>query len=351
MFLPRLDRHVRKEARLLVRDAKRLRKGNNHAAEIAAVEKALAAKDKAALRRAMPALDEIVEELVKTHKLDAKYQAWDGLMWIVSLAALVFTLRTFVVQVFQIPSSSMYPTLMIGDHLFVNKFIYGLDIPFSDAKLAERSPKRGEVIVFAMPCTPERDYIKRVVAVAGDTVEVRCNRLHINGKPVEEELVGDPNCSYEDRDDAGEWHTVGCSRYRETLGGYTYETFHDPDRPARQSLNVGDELDFPNLRDRTLKFCGSDALNPPAPTNNQAQGKIVDVKSGDACELQVHYVVPEGHVFCMGDNRAHSNDSRFWGSVPLENIRGKAMFIWLSSSDFPSGLRPSRMGNFVHHSK
>ena len=346
MRTARLDRHVRKEARLLVRDAKRLRKGEAHAAEIAAVERALSAKDLAALRAALPALDEVVEQLARTNKLPLHYQAWDGVMWVASLALLVFTLRTFVVQVFQIPSSSMYPTLMIGDHLFVNKFIFGLDIPFSDQKLVERSPKRGEIIVFAQPCTPERDYIKRVVGLAGDTVEVRCNRLHINGVPVTETLVDGSSCSYDDRDDGGEWHTVPCTRYRETLGGYTYETFHDPERPARDALKVGDELDFPSLRDRTLKYCGSDPLTPPAA--NQAQGKLVETKSGDACDLQLHYVVPEGHVFAMGDNRAHSNDSRFWGSVPLENIRGKAMFIWLSYRDLPGSIRFGRMGNFVH---
>ena len=343
----RLDRHVRKEARFLVRDARRLRgKSTQHDAVIDAVATALAKKDLAAVRRGMPALDEVVQELAKTTKLAPHYQAYDALMWVVSLAALVFVLRTFVVQVFQIPSSSMYPTLMIGDHLFVNKFIYGLDIPFSDDKLFARSPGRGEVIVFAQPCTPERDYIKRVVAVAGDTVEVRCDRLHINGKPVQEERVDDPNCGYEDRD-GSEWLTKSCSRYRETLGGYTYETFHEADRPARQAIEVGSELDFPTLRERKNKFCGSDSMTSPA--RNQDPGKVVDVKSGGACELQIHYVVPEGHVFVMGDNRAQSNDSRFWGSVPLENIRGKAMFIWLSYRELtPGGLRYPRMGDFVH---
>ena len=76
----------------------------------------------------------------------------------------------------------------------------------------------------------------------------------------------------------------------------------------------------------------------------------MQVKSGDACELQTHYVVPDNHVFVMGDNRAHSNDSRFWGSVPLENIRGKAMFIWLSYRELPGSIRFWRMGNFVHQS-
>ena len=329
-----------------MRDAKRLRKGTEHAGELAAVESALAAKDKRALRHAMPALDEIVEGLARTRKLDLKYQAADGVMWIVSLAALVFVLRTFVVQVFQIPSSSMYPTLMIGDHLFVNKFIYGLDIPFSDDKLATRSPERGEVIVFAQPCTPERDYIKRVVAVAGDTLEVRCNRLYINGQVVKEELVDDRTCTYDDRDESGTWHTTECSRYRETLGDYTYETFHDRDRPESDALKLGEAMtDFPRLGP-SAPSCGMDGQAPPA--KNQAQGELVETASGGACDLQLHYVVPPGHVFAMGDNRAHSNDSRFWGSVPLENIRGKAMFIWLSYRKFPFDLRPSRMGNLVH---
>jgi signal peptidase I len=296
----------------------------------------------------MPALDEVVEDLARTRKQALHHSAMDGIVWIATLALFVFVLRTFVVQVFQIPSSSMYPTLLIGDHLFVNKFIYGLDIPFSDDKLLTRSPSRGEVIVFAMPCQPERDYIKRVVAVAGDTVEVRCNRLHINGVAVPETQVDDPSCSYDDRDDESGWKPTQCSRYRETLGGITYETFHNPNRPTSDANGTGNlHHDFPDLLDRTIKDCHHDPEGAPAA--NQDPGKVVDVKSAGACELQVHYVVPAGHVFVMGDNRARSNDSRFWGSVPIENIRGKAMFIWLSYREFAlGGLRFPRMGNFVH---
>jgi signal peptidase I len=221
----RLDRHIRKEARLLVRDAKRLRRGKEHETEVAAVERARAKGDLVALRAAMPPLDEIVEELARVRKLGGHYQAWDGVVWIASLAIMVFTLRTFVVQVFQIPSSSMYPTLMIGDHLFVNKFVYGLDIPFSDAKLVERSPKRGEVIVFAQPCTPERDYIKRVVAVAGDTVE--CAVTGFTSTASRPETRSGPVCA-DDRDEGG---GGPCRAIAETLGGITYER-SDPDRRA-----------------------------------------------------------------------------------------------------------------------
>ncbi len=345
----RLHRHVRKEARLLVRDAKRLGASSKRP-EVADVETALKKRDLAAVRAAIPALDDIVEDAAKKAKPALHHQAYDAAMWVIQLAVLVFGIRAFVVQVFQIPSSSMYPTLMIGDHLFVNKFIYGLDIPFSEHKLATRSPSRGEVIVFAQPCQPERDYIKRVIAVAGDTVEVRCNRVYVNGQVIPETRVDDPSCAYEDRNDDGTWHTEQCSRYRETHGGYSYETFHDPRRPATDADRTIGEADFPSLSDRTIKDCHDDPQGQPA--DNQLPGELVEGKPGGACDQQLAYRVPEGHVFAMGDNRAHSNDSRFWGSVPLENIRGKAMFIWLSYHDFSfSGLRPSRMGNFVHHSK
>src|SRR5262249_20874197 len=91
-------------------------------------------------------------------------------------------LRAFVVEAFKIPSSSMVHTLEIGDHIFVNKFLYGVHVPFTDKKLFSlRAPRRGDVIVFINPCD-QRDFIKRIVATAGDTVEVRCNILYINGK-------------------------------------------------------------------------------------------------------------------------------------------------------------------------
>jgi len=264
-----------------------------------------------------------------------------------------------VIEAFKIPSSSMYPTLEIGDHIFVNKFLYGLHIPYTNIKLLElRGPRRGEVIVFTYPCNEDRDYIKRVVALAGDTVEVRCNVVFVNGKPVPSAVTA-AAFGYDDYDeDVDRWYHRQCSRYRETVAGHSYETFHDPERPARdaaiakqQEPPQGDEHDFPH-RGEAPPSCTE---GKPVP---QVMGKLVDTKSeaiAKPCEPQLHYVVPDDHVFVMGDNRNNSNDSRAWGSVPIEKIKGKALFIWLSYKSFNlkrpwdfSGMRWPRMGSFVN---
>jgi signal peptidase I len=243
----------------------------------------------------------------------------------------------------------MYPTLEIGDHIFVNKFIYGLRIPYTRTKFFElRGPERGEVIVFMQPCEPERDYIKRVVAIAGDTVEVRCSAVYVNGTPIPQELVQGEGCQYEDtQEGSGRWSTKYCSRYRETVGDSAYDTYQNELHPGQLSL-PDPRTDFP-MPGNPAPTCVTDN-KPAAP--NQKPGTIVTTKDGaGACEPQMHYVVPDGHVFVMGDNRPNSNDSRFWGSVPLENVKGKAMFIWLGA---PKGVldiaswRWERMGDFVH---
>src|SRR4051812_23458807 len=141
------------------------------------VEDGLAKEDLARVRRALPALDSLVDELIKR---PPKSTTRDYVESIGAAVLIALALRAFVIEAFKIPSSSMYPTLEIGDHIFVNKFIYGVRIPWTNTKLFElRGPARGEVIVFMQPCEPDRDYIKRVVALAGDTVEVRCNVVYV----------------------------------------------------------------------------------------------------------------------------------------------------------------------------
>jgi signal peptidase I len=353
-----LDRRVRKEARLLVRQARAAIGGvkpegaSGEAASsrmtperealgdaVREVEAGLVAGDLGRVRRGLPRLDELVDRLPRARGSVTLEYAWA----IGSLCVLVLAIRAFVVEPFKIPSSSMLPTLEINDYIFVSKFVYGLRVPLVDGKLLARSPDRGEVIVFIQPCK-NTDFIKRVIGLAGDRIEVRCNVVHVNGRAVPSAHVAGETCKISDA--PGPSSTRECARYREALGGYTYDTYYEPDRPERDAAPrvMGDAGpgDFPQLE--LVRRC-------PAATN-QRPGQLVRTRPVDAagpCGLHLHYVVPEGHVFVMGDYRDGSDDSRGWGSVPIENIKGKALLRWLSFRELSwSGMRWSRMGDFVH---
>ncbi|HSD88130.1 MAG TPA: signal peptidase I [Kofleriaceae bacterium] len=363
-----LDRRIRKEATVLVRDAraalslkKGLRgKGGDLETVTLEVEKGLADRDMTRVRTSLPVLDALVDELVKR---PPKSTTRDYVESIGAAILIALALRAFVIEAFKIPSSSMYPTLEIGDHIFVNKFIYGVRIPYTNIKFFEwRGPHRGEVIVFQYPCDMDRDYIKRVIATAGDTVEVRCNVVYVNGKAIPSAMVLDgDHCTYKDYDEREDrWFMRQCSRYRETVDGEPYDTFHDAERPAREARiakgeQVNDSRDFPSPGTRIVPSCsqadepGKSGDDPP-----QVKGTIIELKpeaTAGACEQQLQYKVPPGHVFVMGDNRNNSNDSRVWGSVPIENIKGKALFLWLSYEHWSpvdwGGIRWDRIGNFV----
>jgi signal peptidase I len=366
-----LDHRVRREAKLLVKEARaaigierglRGKDGGDLEGVTAAMEQGLAHRDLTLVRYQLPGLELLVDELVKR---PPRSTARDYVESIGAAVLIALALRAFVVEAFKIPTSSMYPTLEIGDHIFVNKFIYGVRIPWTMTKLFElRGPKRGDVIVFIYPCDPDRDYIKRVVALAGDSVEVRCNVVYVNGVAVPSQLE-DPNCTYRDRDESsGEWSTKRCSLYAETVDGKVYRTYHDPERPDRErrlaagTLDDGDSRDFPLHDQATAPTCANAPRTevvkdfPP-----QIMGEIVQAKSeaeSKVCEQRIHYVVPPGHIFAQGDNRNNSSDSRMWGSVPIENVKGKALFIWLSYEHFEllkpwklDGIRFRRIGNFV----
>jgi len=366
MRAARLDSRVRKEATLLVREARTALakksglKGKAGDLETVTtdVEKALVAKDLKTVRVHLPVLDAVVDEVVKR---DSKSPSRDYVESIGAAVLIALALRAFVIEAFKIPSSSMYPTLEIGDHIFVNKFIYGIRIPWTTTKFFERSPSRGDVIVFIYPCDPDRDYIKRVIATAGETVEVRCNVVYVDGKAIANKLVEAETCHYMDYlENEGQWVRKACSKYEETVGDKNYFTFHDADRPLRDqrlaagTQHDGDARDFPTRTSPFAPTCANSEDAGRALEIEQVKGKIVETKGKDsagACDQQLHYVVPPGHVFVMGDNRNNSNDSRVWGSVPIENIKGKALFIWLSYSTWGltdwGGIRWPRIGAFV----
>src|SRR4051812_12025778 len=387
MRAAQLDRMVRKEAALLSREARAalaLKRGLRGKAgdlqsAVTAVDTALAAKDVRGVRQHLPVLDALVDELVKGPD---KSTTRDYVESIGAAILIALALRAVVIEAFKIPSSSMYPTLEVNDHIFVNKMLYGFRIPFTTTKLLEwRKPHRGEVIVFMQPCEPDRDYIKRVVATEGQSVEVRCNVVYVDGKAVPNRMVLDgEQCKYDDYDEKfDKWFTRPCSEYAETVDGHEYRVYHDPERPNRDKLDKplasSDDKDFPKRNEEKEGPGCSDATGLRVPGMNQrfgslepqqpavddrglppggsaAEGRRGSIDHPGACDLQLHYVVPPGHVFAMGDNRANSNDSRYWGSVPIENIKGKALFIWFSYSSWGpldwSGIRWDRIGNFVN---
>jgi signal peptidase I len=188
---------------------------------------------------------------------------------------LALAIRTFVVQAFKIPSGSMLPTLEIGDHILVNKFLYGprLEIPLTQISLGQlpgiRKPKAGDVVVFIWPKDRSKDFIKRVVATEGQTIEVRDRQVFIDGKPWD-----DPHATWVASPRAG--------------------------AASQQGDNYGP------------------------------------------------FTVPKDHVFVMGDNRDQSYDSRFWGPVPIADIKGQALVIYWSWDGPDRWVRWDRLGRLVY---
>ena len=219
--------------------------------------------------------------------------------------ALVTILRSFVFEPFQIPSGSMEPTLRVGDFLVVNKFNYGIKDPIWQKTLIENGhPERGDIIVFKAPPQPHVDYIKRVVGIGGDTVkyDMATQSLTVTSKD----------------------GTVNVFKYENAKPNADF--FYHGEMQVEKT-EVGSVM--------------HQILNNPSPFN---YAPYFFKQEGQA---DGEWVVPEGHYFVMGDNRDNSEDSRFWGFVPEQNIVGKATFIWLSldkkPNEFPKGLRFDRM--------
>lgn len=235
----------------------------------------------------------------KRRPADAKDPWWveyGGSFFPVILA--VFVLRSFLVEPFKIPSGSMIPTLLVGDFILVNKFTYGIRLPVINKKIVEfKSPQRGDVVVFRYPPDPSLDYIKRVVGLPGDQVIYRNKKLIINGQEVEQKKAEDY------LDPARLYYTP---RFSEALGKVQHSILVDPEAPG--------------FVQPIVRFPHSDNCH----YNSE----------GVSCR------VPDGHYFVMGDNRDNSQDSRFWGFVPDQNLVGKAFFIWFNFNDL------QRIGSF-----
>ncbi|WP_233261706.1 signal peptidase I [Vitiosangium sp. GDMCC 1.1324] len=288
-------RHLRHEARELVSELERIhqRLPGKISAEVSAklteqamlVEAASLAGDAALLEKETKTLDTLATQLLGAFR---KQGAWDFVSGFAKALAVAVVIRVFIIEPYRIPSGSMLPTLELGDQVFINKFIYGVRLPFTNYVpfVIVRPPARGDVIVFNNPVQQDVDFIKRVVGIPGDKVELIDGQVFINGEAQPRTLEKEDLIVY-NRHENMPWYPEHLRLYQENLGGKVHAVLQE------------------GLHART------DREGP--------------------------YIVPPGNVFVMGDNRENSLDSRYGlGSgrgvafVPYGNIKGKAMVVWMA---------------------
>jgi len=256
--------------------------------------------------------------------MSKKSETGSFLWFLVKLVIIVVAFRSFVVSPFSIPSESMQPRLLIGDYLFVSKWSYGysrFSFPFHPDLFSGRVlgglPERGDVVVFAAPRNQGEDWIKRVIGLPGDTVQMRGGVVYLNGRAIPKRRVDDlviPVTA----------NMIAAARADRALSPCFRQDFEENDAKGQ-------------------RFCRYPRFRETLP--NGKSYEVLDLIRSEADDTQP-YIVPEGHLFVMGDNRDRSADSRFAiersgvGMLPVENLVGKAMVSFFSTDGSASWLLP-----------
>jgi signal peptidase I len=237
----------------------------------------------------------------------AKFFGFDNLSSVALLIAVIFMFRELVVSPYHVPTASMEPTIKVGDRLLASKLSYGMKIPFVGTTIFEWArPKRGDIIVFKYPENPSIDYVKRVIAVAGEKVQLIDDIIHVDGVPQERRSVESDRAILDDIKDDGDNKDL----FKEKLGNEEHWVIQ--------------------IKSPLRHFA-----RPNWPLNSDA------------------YVVPADSVFVMGDNRDNSTDSRAWGEVPISYVRGQALLVLWSAYQpdeqiwYDYRIRFSRFGHLL----
>lgn len=250
---------------------------------------------------------------------------------------LIFVVRSFIYEPFQIPSASMMPTLLIGDFILVEKYAYGIKDPITQTTLIKTGyPKRGDIVVFKYPLNPKLDYIKRVIGLPGDriTYDLMNKRVAVQ-----------PSCDDDQSCDKMLTVTYNCMQPNDFVQPFSRSGVNEASNDFYQ-IPLND-----NMPQNGIHLCGSQE------TLSNLTHSILR-ESGTRDWMMAYYqqpgkplaewVVPVGHYFMLGDNRDNSADSRYWGFVPEKNLVGKATVIWISfekqEGKWPTGVRLSRIG-------